>query len=63
MEIKYRQIQKEEYLESENIIREAFWNYYAPGCTEHYLMHIMRNSPKFIYELDIVAVNKDQIVG
>lgn len=63
MEIKYRQIQKEEYPESENVIREAFWNYYAPGCSEHYLMYIMRNSPKFIHELDIVAVNENQIVG
>ena len=22
----------------ENLIREAFWNVYRPGCTEHYVL-------------------------
>ena len=43
--------------------REAFWNYYSPGCTEHYLLHIMRDSPSFIPELDFVAVTDGKIIG
>ena len=39
----------------ENLTREAFWNQYVPGCVEHYLLHVMRNSDPFINELDIVA--------
>ena len=23
----------------ENLTREAFWNVYRPGCTEHYVLH------------------------
>ena len=25
----------EDYREVENLTREAFWNVYRPGCTEH----------------------------
>ena len=25
-----------DYREVENLTREAFWNVYRPGCTEHY---------------------------
>lgn len=30
---------------------------------EHYLLHIMRNHPKFVPELDIVAEHNNKIVG
>lgn len=52
-----------DYRETENLTREAFWNVYAPGCMEHYLLHRLRHSPDFIPELDIVAVCGGQIVG
>lgn len=52
-----------DYAETENLTREAFWNQYGPGCVEHYLLHIMRDCPAFIPELDIVAVCNDKIVG
>lgn len=53
-----------DFREVENLTREAFWNVYEPGCTEHYLLHQMRQSPDFISELDFVAVSNDgQIVG
>ena len=55
MNIKLRIEQSSDYHETENITREAFWNHYSPGCDEHYLLHIMRNHPKFVPELDIVA--------
>lgn len=53
----------DDYREVENLTREAFWNVYAPGCVEHYMLHRMRQSLDFIPELDIVAVCNGQIVG
>lgn len=44
-------------------MREAFWNVYAPGCSEHYLLHIMRSSPQFIPELAWVATEANHLVG
>ena len=38
----------------EDLTREAFWNVYQPGCTEHYVLHCYRNNPDFIPELDFV---------
>ena len=26
---------EEDYRETENLIRESFWNVYRPGCSEH----------------------------
>ena len=59
----YSTKQSSDYHETENITREAFWNHYSPGCDEHYLLHIMRNHPKFVPELDIVAEHNNKIVG
>ena len=28
-----------DYREVENLTREAFWNVYRPGCTEHYVLN------------------------
>lgn len=53
----------DEYRETENVIREAFWNHYTPGCNDHYLIHIMRDCPAFIPELGLVAVDGTRIVG
>lgn len=47
----------------ENITRRAFYNIYAPGCTEHYLVHIMRTHLDFIPELDFVAELDGQVIG
>ncbi len=63
MNIQIRLEQYADYRESEQVMREAFWNRYSPGCTEHYLLHIMRESPGFIPELDFVAVADGRIVG
>lgn len=63
MTIKLRTEQPADYAETEHVTREAFWNHYSPGCNEHYLLHIMRGSPSFIPELDVVAVHGGRIVG
>ena len=46
--------QPSDYREVENLTREAFWNVYAPGCVEHYVLNQYRNNPDFIPELDFV---------
>lgn len=63
MIIALRTAQPADYAGTEHVTREAFWNYYVPGCNEHYLLHIMRGSPSFIPELDVVAVHGGRIVG
>ena len=52
-----------DYREVENLTREAFWNIYRPGCTEHYVLHCYRNNPDFIPELDFVMELNGQIIG
>lgn len=47
----------------EELTRDAFWNHYGPGCDEHYLAHILRDSSDFVPELDYVAVHDGQLVG
>lgn len=47
----------------EELTRDAFWNHYSPGCDEHYLAHILRDSPDFVPELDVVAVHDGRVVG
>ncbi len=44
MNIELRTEQTSDYRETDFVTREAFWNYYSPGCNEHYLLHIMRDS-------------------
>ncbi len=63
MEIKLRPETPADYREAENVTREAFWNHFAPGCNEHYLLHVMRGSPAFVPELDFVAELDGRIVG
>lgn len=47
----------------ENLVREAFWNVYRPGCKEHYVLHRLRTHPAFIHALDFVMELDGQIVG
>ena len=54
---------KEDYPVVENIIREAFWNVYRPGCMEHYLITRLREHPDFVKELDFVMEKDGEIIG
>ena len=49
---------EEDYREVEFLIRESFWNVYHPGCSEHYVMHVLRDDPAFVKELDFVMCLK-----
>ena len=53
----------EDHREVENLIRESFWNVYRPGCSEHYVIHVLRNDPAFIKELDFVMEKDGRIIG
>ena len=53
----------EEYREVENLVRESFWNVYRPGCSEHYVLHVLRNDPAFVKELDFVMERDGQLIG
>ena len=54
---------EEEYRDVENLVREAFWNIYRPGCLEHYVLHQLRNDPAFVKELDLVMEKDGQLIG
>ena len=58
-----RQEKKEDYAEVENLVREAFWNVYRPGCSEHFVIHVLRNDPAFVKELDFVMEQGGRIIG
>ena len=53
----------EEYREVENLVREAFWNVYRPGCSEHYVIHVLRDDPAFVKELDLVMEKDGRLIG
>ena len=55
--------QKKDYCKVESLIRRAFWNLYVPGCTEHYLAHVIREHPDFVKELDLVMETDGRIIG
>ena len=55
--------QPKDYREVENLTREAFWNVYRPGCTEHYVLNQYRTNPDFIPELDFVMEEDGKIIG
>jgi len=54
---------EEEHREVENLVREAFWNVYRPGCLEHYVLHRLRNDPAFVPQLDLVMVKDGELIG
>ena len=58
-----RSEKKGEYREVENLIRESFWNVYRPGCSEHYVMHVLRDDPAFVKELDFVMEKDGRLIG
>lgn len=54
---------KEDYRNTEELVREAFWNIYRPGCLEHYVLHVLRNDPAFVPELDFVMEKDGVLIG
>ena len=54
---------KEDERAVEELIRESFWNVYRPGCSEHYVMHVLRDDPDFVKELDFVMEKDGRLIG
>ena len=55
--------EERDYSTVEGLVREAFWNVYRPGCTEHYVLHHLRSCPDFIPELAFVMEADGKIIG
>ena len=53
----------EDHREVENLVRESFWNVYRPGCSEHYVIHVLRDDPAFVKELDFVMEQNGKLIG
>ena len=47
----------------ENLIRESFWNVYRPGCSEHLVIHVLRDDPAFIPDLDFIMEKDGKLIG
>ena len=58
-----RREKKEDFRTVENLVRESFWNVYRPGCSEHYVIHVLRDDPAFVPELDFVMEKDGRIIG
>lgn len=52
-----------DYPAVEHLTREAFFNVYRPGCVEHYMLHLLRQSPAYLPRLHTLALDGDAIVG
>ena len=58
-----RREKPEEYSAVENLVRESFWNVYRPGCSEHYVIHVLREDPAFVKELGFVMEKDGRLIG
>ena len=63
MSINIRLETKKDHRAVETLIREAFWNVYRPGCWEHYVIHVLRDDPAFVKELDFVMEQEGRLIG
>ena len=62
-DITIRQEKKEDHRAVEELVREAFWNVYRPGGFEHYVIHVLRDDPAFVKELDYVMEQDGRLIG
>ena len=54
---------EKDYREVEELVRESFWNVYRPGCSEHFVIHVLRDDPAFVKELDFVMEKDGKLIG
>lgn len=52
-----------DYRRVEEITRNAFWNLYYPGASEHYLVHTMRNHADYMPQLSYVIEKDGVLIG
>ena len=58
-----RPIRNEDFKEVENVIREAFYNVYMPGCNEHLIVHKLKDDECFVKDLSLVSEEDNKIIG
>lgn len=58
-----RQEESKDFFTVENLVREAFWNVYQPGCDEHFIVNQYRDNPDFIKELSLVLELDNKMIG
>ena len=52
-----------DYRKTEYMVRRAFWNIHGPGCNEHLLVRILRESPDYLPEFSRIAELDGEVVG
>lgn len=52
-----------EYKEIENMVREAFWDVYQPGCDEHLVVHKLREDKSYIKDLSYILIEDGKKIG
>ena len=62
-DILFRPEREEDRRAVETLVRESFWNVYRPGCSEHYVIHVLRDDPAFVRELDLVMERNGRLIG
>lgn len=62
-DITIRVEQEQDHRLVEALTRDAFWNLYVPGASEHFLLHRLRQCDDYIKELSLVAEMNGEIVG
>ncbi|BCK44132.1 GNAT family N-acetyltransferase [Streptococcus suis] len=63
MSIIIRREEEKDQRAVEELTREAFWNIYHPGATEHLIVHQLRMQKHVIKDLNLVAEADGQLVG
>lgn len=62
-EVEIRQERQEEWHKVERMTQEAFWNKHQQGCSEHYLVHKLREHKDYIPQLSRIAVKDGEVIG
>lgn len=62
-DLTFRLEKKEDFRAVEELVRESFWNVYRPGCSENYVIHVLRDDPAFVRELDFVMEWDGKLIG
>lgn len=53
----------EDYKVVEKLTRNAFWNVYRPGATEHYILYAFRKRSEFLPDLSLILEREGDIIG
>jgi predicted N-acetyltransferase YhbS len=51
----------DDYRNTEELLRDAFWDLYRPGCVEHFVAHQARAGSDLL--VDLVAVEDGELLG